>query len=38
MFFVELVYDVDKNKKIEVRSFKSGWCLDKYSINFNTEY
>ena len=38
MFFVELVYDVDKNKKVEVRSFKSGWCLDKYSINFNTEY
>ena len=38
MFFVELVYDVDKNKKVEVRSFKSGWCLDKYSPNFKTEY
>jgi len=38
MFFVELVYDADKNKIIDVRSFKSGWCLDKYSPNFRTEY
>lgn len=38
MFFVELVYDTDKNKIIKVRSFKSGWCLDKYSPNFKTEY
>ena len=33
MFFVELVYDVDKNKIMDVRSFISGWCLDKYSAN-----
>jgi len=38
MFFVELVYDVDKNKIVEVRSFISGWCLDKYSPNLKTEY
>ena len=38
MFFVELVYDADKNKIIKVRSFISGWCLDKYSSNFKTEY
>jgi hypothetical protein len=38
MFFVELVYDKDKNKVIEVRSFKSGHRLDKYSPNFKTEY
>jgi len=38
MFFVELVYDADKNKIIKVRSFISGWCLDKYSPNFKTEY
>ena len=38
MFFVELVYDVDKNKIVEGRSFKSGWCLDKYSPNLKTEY
>ena len=28
MFFVDMVYDVDKNKIVEVRSFKSGWSLD----------
>jgi len=38
MFFVELVYDVDKNKIVEVRSFISGWCLDKYSPNLKIEY
>jgi len=38
MFFVELVYDADKNKIIEVRNFKSGHRLDKYSPNFKTEY
>jgi len=38
MFFVELLYGVDINKIIEVRSFKSGWCLDKYSLNMKTEY
>ena len=38
MFFVELLYDVYTNKIIEVRSFKSGKCLDKYAPNFKTEY
>ena len=38
MFFVELIYDADKNKIIKVRSFKSGHCLDKYAPNFKTEY
>jgi len=38
MFFVECVYDKDQNKIIELRSFKSGWCLDKYSPNFKKEY
>jgi len=38
MFFVELVYDKDENKITEVRSFKSGHRLDKYSLNFKTEY
>ena len=31
MFYVELVYDGDENKIIEVRSFKSGPELEKYS-------
>lgn len=30
-FFVELVYDGDKNEIVEVRSFKSGPELEKYS-------
>ena len=38
MFFVELVYCVDKNKIVEGRSFKSGHRLDKYSPNIKTEY
>jgi len=38
MFFVELLYDVDSNRIIKVRSFISGWCLDKYAPNFKTEY
>ena len=38
MLFVELIYKVDANKITEVRSFKSGYCLDKYSPNFKTEY
>jgi len=38
LFFVELVYDVDKNKIVKVRSFKSGHRLDKYAPNFKTEY
>ena len=31
MFFVEVVYDAEKNNITEVRSFKSGHLLDKYS-------
>ena len=38
MFFVECVYNVDKNKIVEVRSFKSEHLLDKYSPNVKTEY
>ena len=38
MFFVECVYDVDKNKIVEVRSFKSGHLLDKYAPNIKTKY
>ncbi|MDT0554049.1 hypothetical protein [Urechidicola vernalis] len=29
-FYVELVYDIDSNKIVEVRSFKTGKTLDKY--------
>ena len=36
MFFVEVVYDGKENKIIEVRSFKQGHRLDKYSPNFKT--
>jgi len=35
MFFVEVVYDAKQNKIAEVRCFKEGHRLDKYSINFN---
>ena len=38
MFFVELVYNKEQNKVIEVRSFKSGHCLDKYSANLRCKY
>jgi hypothetical protein len=34
-FFVELVYDSDENKIIEVRSFKSGSELEKYTNHIN---
>ncbi len=37
MFFVEVVYDAKVNKITEVRSFKEGHRLDKYSPNFKTE-
>jgi len=33
-FFVEVVYDGEQNVLIEVRSFKSGHSLDKYSPVF----
>ncbi len=38
MFFEELLYDLDKNKIVKVRSFKSGHLLDKNSPNFKIEY
>ena len=33
-FFVEVIYDEKQNVITEVRSFKSGYSLDKYSLNF----
>ena len=38
MFFVEVVYNGEENKIVEVRSFKEGHLLDKYSPKFNTEF
>ena len=38
MFFVEVVYDAKQNKITEVRCFKEGHLLDKYSPNLKTEY
>jgi len=35
MFFVQVVYDAKQNKVTEVRCFKEGHRLDKYSVNFN---
>lgn len=35
MFFVEVVYNINLNKIIEINSFKTGYLLDKYSKNFN---
>ena len=36
-FFVEVVYDAEHNVITEVRSFKYGCELDKYSANFTIE-
>ena len=33
-FFVEVVYDPEHNVITELRAFKSGKTLDKYSIDF----
>ena len=33
-FFVEVIYDAEQNVVTEVRSFKSGYSLDKYSSMF----
>ena len=35
IFFVEVVYDSVSNKITEVRSFKEGHLLNKYSPNLN---
>jgi hypothetical protein len=32
MFFVEVVYNSEHNTITEIRSFKTGYLLDKYSI------
>ena len=37
-FFVEVVYDSEHNVITEVRSFKSGHSLDKYSLNNSFSY
>ena len=34
MFFVEVVYNPDYNTITELKSFKTGYLLDKYSIDF----
>ena len=37
-FFVEVVYDAEHNVITELRSFKSGSKLEKYSPNIKTEF
>ena len=37
-FYVDVVYDPDTNKIVEVRSFKKGACLEKYFPEIRTEY
>ena len=37
-FYVDVVYDPDTNKIVEVRSFKKGLCLEKYFPEIRTEY
>ncbi len=34
-FYVELVYDPEQNKVVEIRSFKAGIQLDKYTNHLN---
>ena len=35
MFWVEVVYDAEHNSITEIRSFKTGKILDKYSIDLS---
>ena len=35
LFFVEVVYNPENNPITEVRGFKTGHLLDKYSVNFD---
>ena len=35
MFFCEVVYNSEYNTITEIRSFKTGYLLDKYSVNFD---
>ena len=37
-FYIELVYLIDTNKIVEVRSFKTGKYLEKYFPTIKTEY
>jgi len=37
-FYVDVVYDPDSNKIVEVRSFKTGKCLEKYFPEIKTVY
>ncbi len=37
-FYVDVVYDPDTNEIVEVRSFKTGKCLEKYFPEIRTEY
>ncbi|SFZ90345.1 hypothetical protein SAMN05428642_101882 [Flaviramulus basaltis] len=34
-FFAEVVYNSDTNSITEIRSFNTGYLLDKYSVNFD---
>jgi hypothetical protein len=35
MFFAEVVYNPKFDNITEIRSFKTGYLLDKYSVNFD---
>jgi hypothetical protein len=37
-FYVDVVYNPDTNKIVEVRSFKTGKCLEKYFPEIRIEY
>jgi hypothetical protein len=37
-FYVDMVYDPDTNEIVEVRSFKTGKCLEKYFPRIQTKY
>jgi hypothetical protein len=37
-FYVDVVYDADTNEIVEVRSFKTGKCLEKYFPEIQVEY
>lgn len=38
MFFVEVVYNSETNTITELRTFKTGKLLDKYSVNLRGEF
>ena len=37
-FYVDVVYDPNSIKIVEVRSFKKGKCMEKYFPGIRTEY